>query len=91
MKIKPLGNRVLVKPFTEEEKTKAGIILPDTAQKEKKAEGEVLALGEGKEVKEAGLKKGDKVLFSKYGGDEVEVEKDEFKILEVKDILAIIE
>lgn len=94
MKIKPLGDRVLVRQLEGEEKSKAGIILPDSA-KEKPQEGEVLAVGEGKYIEgkliPLAVKKGDKVLFSKYGGDEIKVDGEELKILQESDILAILE
>ena len=94
MKLKPLGDRVLVKPLEEEELSKGGIVLPDTA-KEKPQKGEVLAVGEGKYIEgklvPLPVKKGDKILFSKYGGDEIKIEGEELKILSEADILAIIE
>jgi chaperonin GroES len=94
MKIRPLGDRVLIKQMDAEEKTKGGIIIPDTA-KEKPQKAKVVAVGTGKVVngKKIALdvKKGDVVLFSKYGGDEVTIDAEEYKILEEKDILAIIE
>ncbi|HOR53685.1 MAG TPA: co-chaperone GroES, partial [Synergistales bacterium] len=85
MKLKPLGDRIVVKVLTQEEKTRGGIVIPDTA-KEKPQEGEVLAIGSGR-VLENGqklpleVKKGDKVLFSKYGGTEVKIEGEELLIL----------
>ena len=94
MNLKPLGDRVVVKPGESEEKTKSGIVIPDTA-KEKPQEGEVVAVGSGK-VDESGkkipleVKKGDKVLYSKYGGTEVKVEGKEYLILRESDILAIV-
>jgi len=101
MKVKPLGNRVLVKQESQEEVTKSGIVLPDTADKEKKAVGRIVELGSGEEIKTLGLKVGDKVVFGKYAGDEVELDEDgkkvEYKILYVgkekdeSDILAIVE
>lgn len=95
MKIKPLGDRILVKPLTSEEVTKSGIVLPDTAEKEKKEQGEVVAIGEGEKIKKLNLKVGDKVLFGKYSGDEVEmgegVNKVEYKFLKDEDILGVIE
>lgn len=91
MKLKPLGNRVVVQPLTEEEVTKAGIILPDTVDKEKKAEGKVIAVGDGEKIVKLNLKKGDRVLFGKYAGEEVKVDKIDYKILSRKDVLAIIE
>lgn len=94
MKLKPLGERVLVRPLESLEKSKSGIILPDSA-KEKPQEGEVLATGEGKYIEgklvPLFVKKGDKVIFSKYGGDEVKIEGEELKILNESDILAIVE
>ena len=95
MKIRPLGEKVLVKVLESEEKTKGGIILPDTA-KEEKSEGQVMAVGSGK-ILESGkiqpleLKKGDKVIFGKYSGDEVIIEGDKHKILKEEDILAVYE
>ncbi len=101
MRIKPLGNRVLVKQSTQEEVTKSGIVLPDTADKEKKAQGTIMALGNGDDVAKSGLKIGDVVVFGKYSGDEVEIEEDgkkvEYKILSIgeekdeSDVLATIE
>ncbi len=96
MNIKPLGDRVLVKPIKEEEVTASGIVLPDTVDKQKKAEGEIVAIGPGK-LLESGeratmeVKVGDRVLFEKWGGEEVKVEGEEYKILESEKILAIIE
>ena len=95
MKLKPLGDRIVVKVLTQEEKTRGGIVIPDTA-KEKPQEGEVLAIGSGR-VLENGqklpleVKKGDKILFSKYGGTEVKIEGEDLLILSERDILAILE
>jgi len=92
--IKPLGERVVVKPAEEEEKTKGGIVLPDTA-KEKPQKGEVVAVGSGR-LSDSGkrippeVKVGDKVIYSKYGGSEGKFEHEEYLILEEKDILAVI-
>ena len=96
MNIKPLGGRVLVKPLKEEEVTKSGIVLPETVDKEKKAEGEVIAVGPGKLLESGArapleVKVGDKVLFEKWGGEEVKIGKEEYKILEGEKILAILE
>lgn len=94
MKITPLQDRVLVKRLEEEEKTKGGIIIPDTA-KEKPIEGKVVAVGKGR-VKEDGtvvpleVKAGDKVLFSKYAGTEIQIEGEEHLIMREDDILGII-
>ena len=90
MKLKPLGNRVVVEPVTEEETTKSGIILPDTIDKEKKAEGKIVAIGSGEKIKALDLKVGDRVLFGKYAGEEVTVEKVEYKILSDEDVLAVL-
>ena len=98
MNIKPLGDRVLVKPLSTEEVTKSGIVLPDTADKEKKEQGEVIAVGEGEKIRKLNLAIGDKVLFGKYAGDEVEIEapgggpgKVEYKFLKEEDILGIVQ
>jgi chaperonin GroES len=93
MKLKPLGDRVVVKPSPAEEKTPSGIVLPETA-KEKPQEGEVVAVGSGKyeEGKKVPLevKVGDKVIYSKYGGTEVKLDGQEYLILSERDILAIV-
>ena len=95
MKIRPLGDRILVKRIKEEEKTKGGIIIPDTA-KEKPQQGEVVAVGPGGRD-EAGklipvdLKAGDKILFGKYSGSEVKIEGEEHLILREDDILGVLE
>jgi chaperonin GroES len=101
MNIKPLGNRVLVKQSTSQEVTQSGIILPDTTDKEKKAQGTIVALGNGEEVAKSGLKIGDVVVFGKYAGDEIEIDENgkkmEYKILAIgeekdeSEVLAIIE
>ncbi len=95
MNIKPLGNRVLVKPNMEEEVTVSGIVLPDTMDKEKKAEGSIVALGNGEELAKLNLNIGDKVLFEKWGGEEVKVgkgkEEVDYKILPHDKILAVVE
>lgn len=94
MSIQPLGDRVLVKRLEAEEKTKGGIVLPDTA-KEKPQKGEVVAVGKGR-VLESGkvepleVKKGDKVLFGKYSGNEIAYKEEEYLILKEEDILAIL-
>lgn len=95
MNLKPLGDRIVVKVVTQEEKTKGGIVLPDTA-KEKPQEGEVLAVGTGK-VLENGqklpleVKVGDRIIFSKYAGTEVKIDGEELVIFSERDVLAIIE
>jgi len=90
MQLKPLGDRIVVKPATQEEVTKSGIVLPDTVDKEKKEQGEVIAIGTGEKIIKLGLKLGDVVLFGKYSGDEVEVDDTEYKILKDEDVLAIL-
>ncbi len=91
MKLTPLGDRVVIKPTPHEEMTKAGIYLPETADKEKKAEGEVVAVGKGEKVSKLGLKVGQKVVYSQYGGSEVKIDEIEYKILGEDDLLAILE
>jgi len=93
--IKPLGDRVLVEPVEEKEIKKGGIIIPDSA-KEKPTEAVVVALGTGKTDDKGNkvpfeVKKGDRVLISKYGGTEVKIDDTEYKILNSDDILAIVE
>lgn len=94
MKIKPLHDRVLIKRISEEEKTKGGIIIPDTA-KEKPMEGKIVAVGSGKIVdgKTVALqvKTGDRVLFAKYAGTEIKIEGEEHLILSEEEILGIVE
>jgi chaperonin GroES len=94
MKIKPLGDRVLVKRIKEEDKTKGGIIIPDTA-KEKPQEGKVVAVGKGKVAEDGKLitpevKAGDKILFGKYSGSEIKLDGEEHVVLREDDILGII-
>ena len=94
MNVKPLADRVLVKPAEAEETTKSGIIIPDTA-KEKPAEGKVVAVGEGNRDDHGkriplDVKKGDHILFAKWGGTEVKVDGRELIILKETDILAIV-
>ena len=92
--VRPLGDRVLVQPLEEQEVKKGGIIIPDTA-KEKPQEGKVVALGTGK-VNEEGkkieftVKKGDRVLISKYGGTEIKIEAENYLIMREDDILGIV-
>ncbi len=93
--IKPLGDRVVIKVLEKEEKTKSGIVLPDTA-KEKPQEGKIVAVGTGK-VLENGqripldVKEGDKVIFSKYAGTEIKIDGQDYLILSERDVLAIVE
>jgi chaperonin GroES len=94
--IRPLDDRIVVRPLEAEDKTAGGIVLPDTA-KEKPQQGEVIAVGPGKYVEDKGdrippsLRAGDRVFYGKWAGTEVRVEGEEYKILEVKDILAKLE
>ena len=97
--MKPLGDRVVVRPLTEHErgqKTKSGIYIPETAEKERSERGEVVAVGAGKMSDEGKLlpmhvKVGDKVLFTKYGPDEVKLDGEEYFILSESNILAVLE
>ena len=94
-KLRPLGDRVVIKPTPREEMTKSGIVLPDTA-KEKPQEGEIIAAGPGRLTDEGkrepmDVKEGDKVLYAKYAGTEFKVEGDDLLIVSQKDILAIVE
>jgi len=95
MKIRPLQDRVIIKRVEEEEKTKGGIIIPDTA-KEKPMEGKVIAVGKGKLLEDGkihalDLKAGDRVLFAKYAGTEVKIDGEEHLIMREDDILGVIE
>ena len=98
LSIRPLGDRVLIKPFTGEDiskKSSSGIIIPETVDKEKPEQGKVIAVGAGR-VNENGdtipvaVKVGDKVVFSKYGYDEVKINEEEYYILKEENILAVI-
>ncbi|RLC34806.1 MAG: co-chaperone GroES [Candidatus Nealsonbacteria bacterium] len=96
MRIKPLSDHILIEPVKEEEKTKAGILLPETAEKERPEQGKVIAVGPGRKTS-AGkvipleVKSGDKVLFTKYGPNEIKVNDKEYLIAKEEDILAILE
>jgi chaperonin GroES len=95
MKVKPLHDRLIIKTLEEGEKTKGGIIIPDTA-KEKPVEGKVIAVGAGR-IKKDGtkmpleIKKGDRVLYAKYGGTEIKMDGEEYLMMKEDDILAVIE
>ncbi|QQG46590.1 MAG: co-chaperone GroES [Candidatus Niyogibacteria bacterium] len=99
VKIKPLGDRVLLEPLSKGElegKSKLGIIIPDTAEKERPEQGRVVAVGDGRRDEDGklipvGLKKGQRVLFSKYGPNEIKVDGREYLIAKEEDVLAIIE
>ena len=94
MKVQPLGDRVLVKPLDPEEKTKGGIVLPDTA-KEKQQKGKIAAVGKGKTLEDGSIKQlevkvGDEILYGKYSGTEVKVEDEEYLLVKEEDILAVV-
>ncbi len=94
MAVIPLGDRILVKPLNAEEKTKGGIILPDTAQ-EKPQQAKVVAVGKGKllddgKIKELEVKTGDTVLYGRYGGTEIKYKDEDLLILKESDVLAIV-
>ncbi len=95
MKLRPLHDRVIIKRTEEEERTKGGIIIPDTA-KEKPVEGTVIAVGDGKRTEDGkklplDVKEGDKVLFGKYAGTEIKIDGEEHLIMKEDDIIAIVE
>ncbi len=94
MQVRPLHDRVLVKRHSEEERSKGGIIIPDTA-KEKPIQGEIVAVGQGRigedgKVRPLDVKKGDKVLFGKYAGTEIKIEGEEFLMMREEDILGVL-
>jgi len=96
MNIKPLSDHILIEPMPKEEKTKTGILLPDTAEKERPEQGKVIAVGPGRKTASGKIisleiKEGDKVLFTKYGPNEIKVGDKEYLIAKEEDILAIIE
>ncbi len=95
MKLKPIGDKIIVEPEEEEEKTKSGIVLPDTA-KEKPQKGKVIAVGPGKILDNGQrspmeIKEGDIVIYSKYAGTEIKIEDKEYLIVSDRDILAVLE
>ena len=96
MTLKPLGDHLVVKPVRENEASKAGIILPDTVDKEKPEKGKVIAIGQGKLLDNGqrapmSVKVGETVLFKKYSPDEIKIEKEEYLIISESDVLAIVE
>lgn len=96
MRIKPLADHVVIEPLLQEEKTRSGILLPETAEKERPEQGKVIAVGSGKRTDEGKVlplevKVGDTVLFTKYGPNEVKVDDKEYLIAKAEDILAILE
>lgn len=96
MKLRPLNNQVIIKASSKEEITKSGIVLPDTMDKEKPEQGEIIAVGPGKLMDsgnraEMTVKVGDKVVFKKYSPDDIKLEGEEYLVINENDILAIIE
>ena len=96
MQIKPLSDHIVIEPIKEEEKTQTGILLPETAEKEKPEQGKIIAVGPGRRLSSGkrvpiDVKKGDVVLFKKYGPNEIKVEDKEYLIAKEEDILAILE
>jgi len=96
VKIQPLSNHILIEPIKQEEKTKTGILLPETAEKDKPEQGKVIAVGPGRKTASGKIlpldvKKGDIVLFTKYGPNEIKINGKEYLIAREDDILAILE
>jgi chaperonin GroES len=94
MQVRPLHDRVLVKRFTEEEKSKGGIIIPDTA-KEKPVQGEIISAGQGRvtedgKIRPLDVKKGDRILFGKYAGTEIKIDGEEYLMMREEDVLGVI-
>lgn len=85
--IQPLGENILIKAIKPDVKTNSGIVLPETASEDKPQEGKVIAVGESEKIK---VKKGQKVIFAKYSGTEIQMEKEEYLIIKNEDVLAII-
>ena len=95
-KLKPLNDKVIIKPINENETTKSGIVLPETAEKEKPEKGEVIAVGPGKLLDNGqralmNVKIGQVVLFKKYSPDEIKIDQEEFLVIDESDIIGIIE
>ena len=96
MKLRPLGDRVIVKPAAKEEMTKTGIILPDTASKERPEQGEVMSVGPGRLLENGSraamsLAVGNKIVFKKYSPDEVKIDDEDFLVISESDVMAVIE
>ena len=96
MQLRPLGDRVIVKPAAKEEMTKTGIILPDMGDKERPEQGEVIAVGPGRLLENGSrapmsLKVGDKIMFKKYGPDEVKLDNVEYLVISEGDVMAVVE
>lgn len=89
MKVKPIDDRLLIKPIEPESKTSGGIIIPDTA-KEKPIMGEIVAVGTDEELQKL-FKVGDKIIFAKYGGEEISIDGQDYRIIQRSDVLAIVE
>lgn len=94
MQVRPLHDRVLVKRFTEEERSKGGIIIPDTA-KEKPVQGEIISAGQGRvtedgKIRPLDVKKGDRILFGKYAGTEIKIDGEEYLMMREEDVLGVI-
>ena len=90
MNIKPIGERILIKHTKQDEKTKGGIYIPETAKEEKK-EGEIIAIGQCRDGKELPLKEGDRIIYGGYSSDEINIDKEKYVFVDFKDILAKIE
>lgn len=96
MNLKPLSDHLIVKPIQEDQKTKSGIVLPDTVDKEKPEQGEVIAVGPGRILDngnrlEMSVKVGNKVLFKKYSPDEIKIDEEDYLVLSESEVLAIVE
>ena len=91
MNLRPLGDRVIVQALPKEETTKAGIILPDSVNKEKRMEGKLVAIGKGEKISKLDLSTGQVVIFSEYGGSDIKIDGQEYKILNHDDLLAVVE
>ena len=96
MQLRPLGDHIIVKPLSAEEKSVSGIIIPETIDKERPERGEVIAVGPGRMLENSSrstmeVKPGDKVVFKKYAPDEVKIGKEEYLVIKMDDIMAIIE
>jgi len=91
MNVKPISDHIVIEPIKGEEKTRSGILLPTTAEKERPEQGRVIAVGPGKKNIPMEVKVGDKVIFSKYGPSEIKIEDKDYLIAKQEDVLAIIE
>jgi len=96
MQLKPIGDHIVVKPLSKEETSASGIIIPETVDKERPERGEVLAVGPGKQLENGSrssmdVKPGDKVVFKKYAPDEIKMDKEEYLVIRMDDVMAVIE